>query len=267
MSLLRKGCGLFLAAITAAALPTLAAATTASIDGTYIFDGNGWTGTLSVSGSAGGAPTVGMFYDSTGVTQTLNGTWNATTGTLMMTRPLSSTVSQNYTLYVGDHIATSPVLAGYFTQSDHGSARFGAFADDFVPFGGTRAAQPMPMVPSATHNPWGIWTFDGAGWDGSLTLPQGPCGPVGAPINYTVYFNAVGHTEPLQLFNWDPTTLTITFVRNLGNGITQSYTLYEGSNATTNTMAAGYYTESDVPGGVFPAYAVMSEQQVPCSGG
>ncbi|MFF4896060.1 hypothetical protein [Streptomyces sp. NPDC001068] len=259
--------------------PAPAAAGVPSIDGSYAFDGNGWKGTLSVSGAASGSPSVTMRYDELGRSEYLTGTWSPGSGTLSVVRPLPWGNSQTYTLFLGDHIASSPVFGGYFTQSDIPGMRYGAYADAYVRPGlarpaakaasraaeaaGTRATVVQRRTAAAASLPTGIlgaYDFNGNGWQGRLLLQFAEC----LNPDTQMYYYERGFWEGIANRTWDASTGTLTLVRPLSGGVTQTYTLYIGTHRADDPMFGGYFTESDVPGRQFAAFADRSPGGVGC---
>ena len=244
-----------------------AAGSVLTIDGSYDFNGNGSTGVLTVSNAEGGSPAVTMAYRGL-ATEYDSGSWNAASGTLTVYRPLTGGAGQSYTLYLGGHNPASPVLGGYFTESDTGTRRFGAFADDYVPLNVTRppaapapvngTGSAVPVVTPGTSLPSGLpayYSFDGNGWDGEfLMLPLNSGTSIGAYVQ--MYYNDLGTWQVLTNYSWNAATSTLTLVRPLSSGATQTYTLYLGTNDPANPMFGGYFTESDTPGAHYAAYAV-----------
>jgi hypothetical protein len=192
-----------------------AAANVSTIDGSYDFNGNGWTGTITVTDAEGGRPGITMAYDGRAA-ESDTGTWNAGTGTLTIYRPLSGGVGQNYTLYLGSHLPTSPVFGGYFTETDTGTQRYGAYADDYVP---PKVARPPVTWPSAGFPlPQAVTTpsdslpggaplyyfFDGNGWGGELLLnPGNPAYGVGSQVQM-YYTERGGSWQILSSYSWTP---------------------------------------------------------------
>ncbi|MGW9029751.1 hypothetical protein ACWGQ5_37685 [Streptomyces sp. NPDC055722] len=259
--------------------PVPATAGVPSIDGSYAFDGNGWKGTLSVSGAASGSPSVTMRYDELGRSEYLSGTWTPATGTLSVFRPLPWGDSQTYTLFLGDHIASSPVFGGYFTQSDVPGMRYGAYANAYLrpglarPAGattaratkpaGTRATVVRQRMGAAASLPTGIlggYDFNGNGWTGRLLLQFADC----LNPDTQMYYYERGYWEGIANRTWDASTGTLTLVRPLSGGVTQTYTLYIGTHRADDPMFGGYFTESDVPGRQFAAFADRSPGGVGC---
>ncbi|MEY9966999.1 hypothetical protein ABIA33_005064 [Streptacidiphilus sp. MAP12-16] len=285
-------CGLLLAVAVAA--PQGASAYILSpVDGSYHFNANGWTGTLTVSNAENLRPSVVMTYDERGYPEDLTGTWSPSTGTLTVYRPLQGGVSQTYTLYLGNHIPSSPVFGGYFTESDVPGMRYGAYADDFVaPYalhlsalGGagnllgsgaaTGAAPGSPTTvtaqtgsgvirPEAVPLPdslIGLYAFNGNGWTGDLLIDWANCP---APADANLFYDEIGSWQEIPDNSWNPSTGTLTLVRPLSGGVTQTYTLYEGTHQPGNLMFGGYFTESDVPGMQYAAFAQHTPGGVGC---
>ncbi|HEX3789568.1 MAG TPA: hypothetical protein VHW44_17015 [Pseudonocardiaceae bacterium] len=262
--------------LLAGGLAALAVAAPAAspIDGSYVFNANGWAGTLAIDNAESGMPDVTMYYTERNSYEYLSGTWNPDNGTLTIARPLSGTVSQSYTLFLGNHIPGSPVFGGYFTESDTGTMRYGVLADNHLAPGTFRATTARPatvhtavpantVLPANTVAPavtpaydvpdwlFGLNEFDGNGWDGYLLFD--PC--------YTpdteMYYNALDNWEPIATHSYDAATDTLTMVRPLSyGGVTQTYTMYLGTHRLDdNMMFGGYFTQSDTPGLKFAAYA------------
>jgi hypothetical protein len=221
-----------------------------AVDGTYTFNANGWTGTLAVSNAATGWPSIDMrFYD--GATEHLTGFWSAAGRTLTIGRPLSGGVSQTYTLYLGDHHPSSPVFGGFFTESDTGATRYGAFAHWYQP-----PAVPHTLSTRLVLDPMPLnllpgWDFNGNGWTGSLSWDPLGCGgnPTQLQFDGSAYWETVTGT-------WDPSTQTLTLVRSLSGGLSQTYTLYRAAaHVGGGLMLGGFFTQSDSPGLRFAAFA------------
>lgn len=240
------------------------------IDGSYLFNANGWTGTLTIYRAENLDPIVVMDYDELGSSEQLSGTWSPTTGTLTAYRPLSGGVSQTYVLYLGNHNPSSPVFGGYFTESDVPGMRYGAFADDFVVQGGVRPSALKPAIahPSVAPLPGyliGIYNFDGNGWDGQMAIDDATC-PF--PDDMAIIYTELGAWENIPNNAWDASTGTLTFVRPLSDGATQTYTLYQGTHIAPSLRSAvylpeavmfgGYFTESDTGSARYAAYASFS---------
>ena len=278
-------CGLLLLGLTTAWGMSAASATGSqwTIDGSYAFNGNGWTGTLAVTGAESGWPGVTMTYDERGVTEYLTGTWNPLTGTLTIYRPLQGGATQSYTLYLGDHVPGSPVFGGYFTESDTGAMRYGAFADDYLPAHTVRTAArplhaaaglaPAPGSPTTiikarpdTGAPLdpigGYYGFDGNGWDGHLVVWPSLCATPDTQVQ--MEYTELGRAEDIAAPVWVPSTGTLTLVRALGGGVTQTYTLYLGNHRPDDLVFGGYFTQSDVPGMRYAAYAYHLPGGVGC---
>lgn len=263
MSLKSLSHKLFAAATTVALLAVAAPAASAAaptIDGSYAFDGNGWAGTLLVSGSASGSPAITMHYTELGRDENLTGAWSAADHTLTIYRPLAWNDSQTYTLYLGDHKPNSPVFGGYFTQSDVPGMHYGVYAKDYLPLG-----TPRPNLVRATDSlPSGIvgfYGFDGNGWTGTMSVQFTECRVPEINLRY----DELGRTEPISQRTWDPATNTMTFVRPLSfGGVTQTYTLYFANRLQSTQMFGGYFTESDVPGQRFAAFAWLQPGGVGC---
>ena len=274
------------------------------IDGSYLFNANGWTGTLTVYRAENLDPIVVMDYDELGSSEQLSGTWSPTTGTLTVYRPLSGGVSQTYVLYLGSYNPSSPVFGGYFTESDVPGMRYGAFADDFVVQGavrpsslpangvkhvtGTAVRGATTVTPSANtvtapaivhpdNVPLptyliGLYWFDGNGWDGQMGIDFANC--AFPPGDMMLYYNALGNREDIEDNSWDASTGTLTFVRSLSDGATQTYTLYEGTHVAPSlqgemylaqsVMFGGYFTESDTGSTRYAAYASFFSGAVGC---
>lgn len=278
--------GVSLASVVA--LPQTADANVLSpIDGSYLFNANGWTGSLVISGAENLSPTVVMAYDELGYSQVLTGTWSPSTRTLTVYRPLSGGVGQSYVLYLGDHVQGAPVFGGYFTESDVPGIRYGAFADDYVSPGVPRPVQHLAgsglkvantvagatigVAPAGTVHPdisslpgylYDIYNFDGNGWEGQMGISSPTCPfPDGMMLDYF----ALGVQENISISAWDASSGTLTFVRQLSGGATQTYTLYEGTHISPSlvgnpylsqaVMFGGYFTESDTGSTRYAAYA------------
>lgn len=255
------------------------------VDGSYHFNANGWTGTLTISNAENLRPGVVMTYDERGYAENLTGTWSPSTGTLTVYRPLQGGVSQSYTLYLGNHIPGSPVFGGYFTESDVPGMRYGAYADDFVaPYvkfhplalGGaapgvapgsattvtapTRSGGIRPAADPLPDSLIGVYAFNGNGWTGDMLIDWANCP---APADANLYFDEIGTWQEIPDNSWDPSTGTLTLVRPLSGGVTQTYTLYEGTHQP-GRMFGGYFTESDVPGMQYAAFAQYTPGGVGC---
>ena len=231
--------------------PAFASPSQSAVDGSYTFDANGWAGTLAVSGAATGWPSIDMRL-SNGATEHLVGFWSAAARTLTIGRPLGGGVSQTYTLYLGDHHPSSPVFGGFFTESDTGATRYGAYAQWHQPPGMPRTFSVASTVPSPRpSNLLPGWDFNGNGWTGSLSWD--PLGCNGSPAQ--LQFDGNVHWEPVA-DTWDPSTSTLTLVRALSGGLSQTYTLYlSPHHAETGRMLGGFFTQSDSPGMRFAAFA------------
>ena len=225
MSLKSLAHRLFAVTTTAALLAVGAPAAQAAvptIDGSYAFDGNGWAGTLLVSGSASGSPAITLHYTELGRDESLTGDWSAATHTLTIQRPLPWNDSQTYTLYLGDHQPNSPVFGGFFTQSDVPGRQFGVYAKDYLPLGAARPnlVRAADSLPDAVT---GFYGFNGNGWTGTMSVQFTECRVPEINLRY----DELGRTEPIAQRTWDPATDTLTFVRPLSfGGVTQTYTLY-----------------------------------------
>ncbi len=86
------------------------------IVGEYTFAGNGWRGKLTIQEARRGWASAIMRYDELGFDEHLQGTWQPSLRTLVLSRPLPWGNSQTYTLYLGDHDPAEPMFGGYFTQ-------------------------------------------------------------------------------------------------------------------------------------------------------
>ncbi|TCO59590.1 hypothetical protein [Actinocrispum wychmicini] len=116
------------------AKPAATASADVDITGLYQFNGNGSTGTLRILTAAQGRVIANMHYFVRGADEFLGGTWEPGSRTLTLVRPLgSSSVSQTYTMWVGTNDMGTSVgnlmFGGFFTESDAGDNRFGAFAN------------------------------------------------------------------------------------------------------------------------------------------
>jgi hypothetical protein len=237
-----------------------AAAAVPTIDGSYAFDGNGYAGTLLVSGSASGSPAITMRYTELGRDEQLTGDWSAAAHTLTIHRPLPWNDSQTYTLYLGDHKPNSPVFGGFFTQSDVPGQRFGVYAKDYLPLGTPRPAS-VRAADTLPSDLVGFYGFNGNGWTGAMSVQFTECRVPEINLRY----DELGRVEPIAQRTWDPATHTLTFVRPLGfGGVTQTYTLYFANRLTSTQMFGGYFTESDVPGQSFAAFAWLEPGGVGC---
>ena len=256
-------CAALAVGLVAASAAPSSAINALTIDGSYTFNGNGWTGTITVSNSAGGYPAIAMDYDGR-ADEYLSGTWSSATGTLTIYRPLSGGASQSYTLYEGNHNPSSPVFGGYFTESDTGTQRYGTYATDYLPLNVPRP----PITPTGgvtmpldAPTPGGqlpiflraYYIFDGNGWGGELLLWPGDPGYTGDQTQ--MYYNELGYWQLIDTYSWDPATSSLTLVRPIGGGVTQTYTLYIGTHNATYPMLGGYFTQSDTPGRRFAAFA------------
>jgi hypothetical protein len=243
-------------AIVAVGAP--ASAATSTIDGSYAFNGNGWAGTLVVSNSASGAPAVTMHYNELGRDERLSGSWSGRT--LTITRPLAWNNSQTYTLYLGDHKANSPVFGGFFTQSDVPGQSYGVYAKDYLPLG-TPRLKSLKADDTLPDGLVGGYGFNGNGWTGRMVVQFTSCQVPEINLRY----DELGRTEPIAQRTWDATTHTLTFVRPLSfGGVTQTYTLYFANRLQSTQMFGGYFTESDVPGQRFAAFAWLQPGGVGC---
>ena len=95
------------------------------------------------------------------------------------------------------------------------------------------------------------WDFNGNGWTGSLSWDPLGCGgnPTQLQFDGNVYWETVTDT-------WDPSTQTLTLVRSLSGGLSQTYTLYRGAaHVGGGLMLGGFFTQSDSPGMRFAAFA------------
>lgn len=251
---------------------------TSPIDGSYHFNANGWVGTLTVTAAETGVPGVAMYYSERGTTENLAGGWDSTTGTLTVYRPLGGGVSQSYTLYLGNHHPASPVFGGFFTESDTGTMRYGVYADAYLAPGVTRPSIAQPALaraqvtglPNTVHpavsvipdNLIGVYTFDGNGWDGELLLDDDGC--PSANIEMTYY--ELGTSEAITNRSWNAATGTLTMVRTLGGGVTQTYTMYIGTHRSQfySLMFGGYFTESDTGAARYATFADHIDGGVGC---
>jgi hypothetical protein len=271
------------------------------IDGTYQFNANGWTGTLTIIDAANETPGIVMTYDESGTTEDLTGDWSAVDGELTFLRPLSNGVEQLYDLYLGNHVAGSPVFGGSFVESDIPGYRFGVFADDYVPRTGPRTHVQMPgaanktvagrsnaitaatapnspgpqLSPAYTDNlDWpdllGAYDFNGNGWTGTMGISQDDCASFeGVRVDY----DAIGTWEQLGAL-WDNYDNALTLVRTLSDGITQTYTLFIGQHVSpavaaegyhpASVMFGGYFTESDTGGKRYAAFATYAPPGLGC---
>ena len=248
------------AAVALLAIPAPASATVPTIDGSYAFNGNGWAGTLLVSDSATGAPAITMHYTELGQDERLTGSWSTASHTLTINRPLPWNNSQTYTLYLGDHLPNSPVFGGYFTQSDVPGMHYGVYAKDYLPLGTARPAtlRPADGLPDGLVGAYG---FNGNGWTGDMYVEFAEC----EEPEITLWYDAIGRREQISQRDWDPATNTLTFVRPLSfGGVTQTYTMYFANRLRSTEMFGGYFTESDVPGQRFPAFAWLLPGGVGC---
>ncbi|HEV2636791.1 MAG TPA: hypothetical protein VGX23_16685 [Actinocrinis sp.] len=245
-----------------------------SVDGTYQFNANGWSGTLTVIDAEDYAPTVIMTYDELGSSETMIDTsWSPQYGVLTFIRILSNGVAQSYELYEGSHVAGSPVFGGNFIESDLQGMAFGVFADDFLPLlsrphgpshsAATTAASSVPSAVTAASakapafsSPldWpdldGMYDFNGNGWTGKMLIAENRCADQGLEAVHLNY-DEIGTWEavPGALFN--PFTNQITFTRTLSDGITQTYQLWLGTHVSPAVEADGYYPASPMLGGYF----------------
>ncbi|GAA3438662.1 hypothetical protein [Kutzneria kofuensis] len=237
-----------------------ASAATSTIDGSYAFNGNGWAGTLLVSGSASGAPAITMHYTELGRDERLTGSWSAASRTLTINRPLQWNNSQTYTLYLGDHKPNQPVFGGYFTQSDVPGQRYGVYAKDYLPLG-TPRTKLFKANDSLPDDLVGFYGFNGNGWTGTMSVQFTQCRVPEINLRY----DELGRTEPIAQRTWDPATHTLTFVRPLSfGGVTQTYTLYFANRLQSTQMFGGYFTQSDVPGQRYAAFAFLQPGGVGC---
>lgn len=251
------------------------------VDGTYDFNANGWVGTLTVTSAETGFPGILMYYSERGTTESLGGTWSAGTGTLTVYRPLGGGVSQSYTLFLGNHHPSSPVFGGYFTESDTGAMRYGVLADDYLEPGVARpdvdgvvtqsaATHSKTTRPNTEHpedsvipdNLIGLYDLDGNGWAGELLLDDDTC----PSANITMYYYERATVEQIVTRSWNALTGTLTMVRPLGNGVTQTYTMYIGTHKSQyySVMFGGYFTESDTGSTQYAAYADRTPGGVGC---
>jgi hypothetical protein len=238
-----------------------AQASVPTIDGSYAFNGNGWAGTLLVTGSASGAPAITMHYNELGRDEHLAGNWSAATHTLWIYRPLPWNDSQTYLLYLGDHKPNSPVFGGYFTQSDVPGMHYGVYAKDYLPLGTARPANTLRPNDSLPDSLPGYYGFNGNGWTGTMSVEFTDCRVPEIDLRY----DELGRTEPIAQRTWDPATNTLTFVRPLSfGGVTQTYTMYFANRLQSTQMFGGYFTESDVPDQRFPAFAWLLPGGVGC---
>ena len=273
------------------------------IDGSYLFDANGWTGTLTVNRAENLDPSIVMSYDELGTSEYLSGTWSPTTGTLTILRPLGNGVSQTYYLYLGNHVPGSPVFGGYFTESDVPGMAYGAYADEFV---APDTVRPSALTPSSLEHAAGSmskgatvvtsqanvatksstlhpltlqfpdsfignYTFNGNGWTGQMLIDWANCP---APADVNVDYDAIGIWESYFTSSWNPATGALTFVRPLSNGITQTYTLYLGTHVPVPSanngyssplrMFGGYFTESDTGSARYAAFATYYPSGIGC---
>jgi hypothetical protein len=223
------------------------ATVTDPIVGSYAFNGNGWTGTLTVLDVTSGYVTADMSYDERGVHESVSGSWDPASGRLTLLRPLSyGGVTQTYTLYIGTHVAYQPMFGGYFTQSDFPGGHWGAFA--------TRLPSPpsTSSIDPTLPPPTGIYWINGNGWTGGILLAINPHDPhlLTAEIHWTDYPGLAEHISG----TWDSASGLATFVRPLSwGGVTQTYTLYVGAHRP-QPIFGGYFTQSDTPGKSFGVY-------------
>jgi hypothetical protein len=81
----------------------------------------------------------------------------------------------------------------------------------------------------------------------------------------TLWYDELGRREQITQRDWDPATNTLTFVRPLSfAGVTQTYTMYFANRLRSTQMFGGYFTESDVPGQRFAAFASLQPGAVGC---
>lgn len=274
-----------------------------AIDGTYQFNANGWTGTLSIIDAGSEAPSIVMAYDELGTSENLTGTWS-TYGELTFNRVLSNGVTQIYDLYEGTHVAGSPVFGGFFFESDLPGERFGVYADDFVPRrlrphaaepgAATKTAGSVPSAVTAASAPapattaapqddpyppdaWtyldGMYAFNGNGWTGKMLIAEYGC-PSGALVGLHLDYDDIGTWEGTPGAIYDPSANQVGFVRTLGNGVTQDYELWLGTHVSPAVLAdgfhplsvmfGGYFTESDTGGQRYAAFATYTPPGVGC---
>ena len=246
------------ATVAMVAVGAPAAAAVSTIDGSYAFNGNGWAGSLVVSGSASGSPAITMHYNELGRDERLTGSWSG--HTLTITRPLAWNNSQTYTLYLGDHKPNSPVFGGFFTQSDVPGQSYGVYAKDYLPLG-TPRLRSLKADDTLPDGLVGGYGFNGNGWTGRMVVQFTQCQVPEIELRY----DEVGRTEPIAQRTWDPATNTLTFVRPLSfGGVTQTYTMYFANRLQSTQMFGGYFTESDVPNQRFAAFAWLQPGGVGC---
>jgi hypothetical protein len=249
------------ATVALLAMPTPASASVPTIDGSYAFNGNGWAGTLLVSNSATGSPAITMHYTELGNDEHLTGNWSTASHTLTINRPLPWNNSQTYTLYLGDHKPNSPVFGGYFTQSDVPGMHYGVYATDYLPLGTPRRVAALRPADSLPDGLVGAYTFNGNGWTGDMYIDFYLCNEP----EITLWYDELGRREQITQRDWDPATNTLTFVRPLSfAGVTQTYTMYFANRLRSTQMFGGYFTESDVPGQRFAAFASLQPGAVGC---
>jgi hypothetical protein len=101
----------------------------------------------------------------------------------------------------------------------------------------------------------GQYEFSANGWDGKLTIREAWTGWASAVMHY----DELGRDEQLN-GDWQPSSGTLTLYRPLPWGNSQTYTLYLGNHDRARPMFGGYFTQSDVPGRRFGAYAARNWQ-------
>jgi len=89
------------------------------ITGTYSFNGNGSTGTMTIrSVDSQGNLDVRVTFDGLDRKDNWVGTWDDQAKLITLTRFLPNNVTQNHIGYLGDNPPGPSILAGSFTQSD-----------------------------------------------------------------------------------------------------------------------------------------------------
>jgi hypothetical protein len=123
-----------LAASTAAAAarphPTIAQNGSIGITGTYFFNANGYTGSLNIFSQSQGSVQADLRPDGS-TDEFVSGTWDDNSRTLILNRRLpDGSALQVYTFWLGGSANGNPgMFGGYFSRSDTGNVRYGAYLD------------------------------------------------------------------------------------------------------------------------------------------
>lgn len=100
-----------------------------TIVGSYLWNADGYTGTLVIDSENQGAVTATL-HDN-GTTESLSGSWDGD-HTLRLTRPIwGGSADQYYTYFIGGAPSqpTPVMFGGYFTQTNTGAFQYGTYLD------------------------------------------------------------------------------------------------------------------------------------------